>query len=156
MQWTEKVRFLLALWTKVLDYLNKYINAEQILNMKNAHRIWKVGLGKIPSYFITIIFRTLGIEKSITSNLSPFSSSWLFFSSWSNFSGLISLCNNLLYYESQSSFFEAPKSHSRATLILRFSQEVSQKEKDKYHVISLKRNLKYSTSEPIYKTDSQA
>ena len=36
--------------------------------------------------------------------------------------------------------------------------EASQKEKDKYHVITYRWNLKYGTNEPIYKTetDSQA
>ena len=33
--------------------------------------------------------------------------------------------------------------------------EVSQKEKDKYHMISLMWNLKYDTNELIYETDSQ-
>ena len=33
--------------------------------------------------------------------------------------------------------------------------EVSQKEEDKYHMVSLMWTLKYSTNEPIYKTDSQ-
>ena len=34
--------------------------------------------------------------------------------------------------------------------------EVSQKEKDKYHMISHMWNLKYDTNEPIYKTETDS
>ena len=34
--------------------------------------------------------------------------------------------------------------------------EVSQKEKDKYHTISLMWNLKYDTNEPIYETETDS
>ena len=33
--------------------------------------------------------------------------------------------------------------------------EVSQKEKDKYYMISLMWNLKYDTNEPIYETETE-
>ena len=34
--------------------------------------------------------------------------------------------------------------------------DITQKEKDKYHMVSLMWNLKYGTNEPIYKTETDS
>ena len=49
-----------------------------------------------------------------------------------------------------------PFATTRMQLEIIILSEVSQKEKDKYHMMSHKWSLKYDTNEPIYETETES